>query len=246
MGISAGIALLVLGYSLYFQASSRQLIHLDTLRYETNVRMTTTYAMAALLIAVGFFLAGVPIGTEQLQQTSNTATPIPTQVAILATAAPTVTSTPRPKLPTVEPESVITPTESAETPATTPLPAEAETAEPTSVIPSTETPTQTSIPSPSPTMTATPLPTTTPSPTPTPLPTLKPTPIEESAATVDTGGSTLWIRRTPGGTNIFLLQNGDTVILKSGNASHEGRIWKEVMSLDGVAGWVPREYLKFP
>lgn len=246
MGVSAGVALLVLGYSLYFQASSRRLIHLDTLRYETNVRMTTTYAMAALLIAVGFFLAGVPVGTEQLQQTGNKATPITTQVAVLATAVPTVTNTVRPKLPTAQPEGVITPTESAETPVTTPLPTEAATAEPTSVVPPTQTPTQTSTPFPTPTMTATSLPTTTPSPTPTPLPTLKPTPIEESVATVNTGGSTLWIRRTPGGTNILLLQNGDTVILKAGNASHEGRVWKEVTSVDGVTGWVPREYLKFP
>ena len=242
MGISAGIALLILGYSLYFQASSRRLIHLNTLRYETNVRMTTTYAMAALLIAVGFFLAGVPIGTIETGKEGEIvakASSIPTQSAELATEIVTPTKTPKPKLPTAEP---LLPTESAGTfPTTSPLTPTAtaeteETAEPTLRPTLTTTPT----------LTATPIPSVTPTPTPTPLPTLEPTPIEQAIAIVNTGGSTLWIRRTPGGTNILLLQNQDTVIVKEGNASHEGRVWKEVMSVDGVIGWVPKEYLEFP
>jgi hypothetical protein len=72
---------------------------------------------------------------------------------------------------------------------------------------------------------------------------LTPTPIEDPVSTINTGGSTLWVRRSPGGANIALVRDGDIVILRSGRANRDGVLWQEIMTVEGVTGWVQTEFL---
>lgn len=64
---------------------------------------------------------------------------------------------------------------------------------------------------------------------------------------VNTAGGTLWVRRLPGieAETLRLLHNGDTVILRSGHANHSGILWREVSTVNGVAGWVQEEFLEY-
>ena len=112
-----------------------------------------------------------------------------------------------------------------------------ETPIPTPTVTPTDAPTAT--PMPTPTRTPTPLPTNT------PTPTLTPTPITEATAQVATGGSTLWVKRSPGGQNLVILRDGETVILLPGNANQAGLLWKEVKTVQGVSGWVQAQFLSF-
>ncbi len=99
--------------------------------------------------------------------------------------------------------------------------------------PITETPTPTSTPTQTPTST----------PTVTPTPTLTPTPIEGETAVVDLGGGTIWLRSTPDGQNMLIINSGDLVILRESYANRAGRMWREVSTLTGDTGWLPVEFL---
>ncbi|MEW5988452.1 MAG: hypothetical protein AB1791_17620 [Chloroflexota bacterium] len=238
MGLSALGALIWLTLALIAQTPRfLRRLGLSGFRLDLRVRAFTGYALAFLLLAIGFFLAGVPLvepAADTLSQQPAATAPagqLPTQVAaVTVTPSPTPTATPRLTPETGafgQPLAEQTTTPAGETPVS---PTNTATLAPAL---STATPT----PTPSPTQTATPSPTITPSPT------LTPTPITGRTAVVTTGGSTLWVRRIPAGETLVLLQDGDLVILLSGHANHGGVLWQEISTVGGIAGWVPAEYL---
>lgn len=211
-------------------------------RLDLRVRMLTGYGFACILLGFGFFLAGVPLNGAQFAEgetavTQITPTPDETNIAIVGGAITTST-----------PTSVASQSEESSGPpasgAFVGLPSENETPEgdgegqvdetavatPTSI---TETPTQTSTPTQTPTAT----------PTVTPTPTLTPTPIEGETAVVDLGGGTVWLRSTPDGQNMLIINSGDVVILRDSYANRAGRMWREVSTVNGDVGWLQAEFL---
>jgi hypothetical protein len=76
------------------------------------------------------------------------------------------------------------------------------------------------------------------------MPTLTPTPISGKTAAVNSGGSTIWIRRSPGGQNLVLVQDNDIVLVLPGHANQGGSLWQEVSTLDGFSGWLLEEFLR--
>ncbi len=72
---------------------------------------------------------------------------------------------------------------------------------------------------------------------------MTPTPIEQETAVISTRGSTLWVRRTPGGQPLALVHDQDIVILFSGHAHQGGILWQEVSTVSGEVGWVQEEFL---
>ncbi|MCB9433586.1 MAG: hypothetical protein H6668_16555 [Ardenticatenaceae bacterium] len=254
MGITAFLALLWIGLA-YLALSPRWLLRLGLSGYRLDLRLRLFigYGFACLLLALGFFLAGVPLGEQtavSLPATSPAETPImaeneqatftpfPTITSVPATATtasvaaapatndgetePTEPSTgafvPN---PTVTPTAVMTPT--------------ATIIVPTAVLSTTAEATAT--PSPTPTTTATSTPTNT------PTPTITPTPIVGETAVINTGSSTVWMRRTPGGQNLVLVKGGDVVILQPGYANRASTFWQEIRTVDGVVGWLEISYL---
>jgi hypothetical protein len=95
----------------------------------------------------------------------------------------------------------------------------------------------TATPTPSPTATNTPLPTAT------PTPTITPTPIDGITGTINTNGSTLWVRRSPGGQNLVVVQDNELVLVENGRANHSGILWREIRTVTGIVGWVQAEFL---
>ncbi len=226
-------------------------------RLDLRVRELTGLALAMVLLAFGFFLAGVPLGSVEggataVSTVTATASAVSNdvttedkvevdEVAVDETAVSSSTSL----LPDGSPESgafagppatntPIEPIDTANIGATDELLAVGTitftpTPLPTSTTPPTETPRATSTPTATPTVT--------------PTPTLTPTPIVGKTAVINTGGNTLWVRRTPGGENLSLVRNGDLVILSSGHANQGGFLWQEIRTVDGVLGWVQEEFL---
>ena len=86
-------------------------------------------------------------------------------------------------------------------------------------------------------MTATPLPTATPSPT------VTPTPIEGKTGLIDTDGSTLWVRRSPGGQQLVLVRDNEVVLIENGRANQGGILWREIRTVNDIVGWVQAEFL---
>ena len=124
----------------------------------------------------------------------------------------------QPAEPTVTPTSPVA--------ADTPTPDGEETgpnAAPSGTLDPSVTPSRTVAPSATPTASSVPTetatPTPSPSPTQSPTPTLTPTPITGATATISTNGSTLWVRRTPGGTPLVIVTDGELVILLPGHAN---------------------------
>jgi hypothetical protein len=72
-----------------------------------------------------------------------------------------------------------------------------------------------------------------------------PTPIEAETAVIDTQGSTLWVRRTPGGQQLVIVADQDVVILSTGHAHQGGLLWQEIVTVSGVKGWVQNEFLDY-
>ena len=69
------------------------------------------------------------------------------------------------------------------------------------------------------------------------------TPIFEETAVINTGTSTLYVKRMPGGRDVALLQGGDIVVLLTGHANVGGALWREISTVDGINGWVLESYL---
>ncbi len=287
MGLSAVAALIAV--SLAFIAQTPRLISrlgLTGARLDLRARNLTGYGLALLLLALGFFLAGVPLGEPEPEvaaaadATTAVSEAMPDELAVAGTIVPeeTVTFPPPgdeegaaagngggpstgamggigssdepadtnesgaffPTRSDVEASSALTETIDSE--ATVPPAlvatgvAEGNLSEP---VASAAEPSVT----PQATATATLFPTVTP--TPTPQPTLTPTPIFEPTARVGDNTSTLVVRRTPGGEQLWLLYRGDTVIPLSGRAFHSGGIWREISTVDGVVGWVQDLFLDY-
>ena len=256
MGLSAFGALIMITLA-YVAQSPWLLMRFPRLggRVASKGRPLTGYALGFLLLALGFFLAGVPI------------TPAESEVA----AAPVVEGQTLPAAAqTPEPETAVTPplvneelgpVSEEQTPESgafaRPAGADTEIAPPTATsvidsqeatvvsgtitatIPAAATATAT------PTATPTSTPTTTPTPTITPSPTITPTPVTGPTALVLTNSSTLWVRRTPGGEQLELLFNGDTLVLENGRANQGGILWQKVRTLQGNLGWVQDDFLDY-
>ncbi len=260
MGIASLAALFFVSLA-YLAQSPRWLLRLGLAgaRLDLRVRTFTGYGLAMMILAFGFFLAGVPLDTTPPEVEVAANQPIPTATAdplqfepvsdeMLETPSPT----PSPTTELIgEGESgsfggfVAPDAESAEDDDE----AEADDALPTPTLdPDADTPTPTSTPLPTTTATATvtPSPTATSSPTPTqtPTPTMTPTPIMGETAVLNTAGSTIWLRRTPGGANLVLISDGDTLILQPGRANRAGVLWREVSTVDGIVGWVQQQFLQ--
>jgi hypothetical protein len=253
MGITAvgTILMLILAYI----AQSPRLITrlgLSGYRLDLRARTFTGYALALLLLSVGFFLAGVPLGSSSGDATAESREVVPdtSESGAMGDIAGPVS--------TVEPEvseedAVVddgTPDSGAfggPPPAALTATAEAIVVnaddQDEEVIP--EEPTEIILPSSTPTstQTVTPSPTASPTPTTTPTPTHTATPIFEETAMINTGSSTVWIKRTPGGQDFILVRGGDTVILFPGHATLAGVLWREVSTVEGEVGWVLESFL---
>jgi hypothetical protein len=62
-------------------------------------------------------------------------------------------------------------------------------------------------------------------------------------AVVDLGGGAIWLRSTPDGQKMLIVNNGDVVILLNSHANRAGRLWREVSTVNGDVGWLPEEFL---
>lgn len=261
MGISAAAALFFVLLA-YLAQSPRQIARYRWLSFRlvNRGRALTGYGLASLLVALGFFLAGIPIEppTAQNQPQTESAvlitTPIPTLNPIESVEeddsdgsealgsteneAPLADETPESgaflRPPTAAPEDAATGDDN---------PPAAVSEEESDETPEPPPPAVTPSPSPVPTVT----PTSTPSVTPTmtPTPTMTATPITGPTAIVDTLSSTLWVRRTPGGAQLELVLNGDILILEDSQLSAGGTLWQQVRTPSGNLGWVQAEFLTF-
>ena len=251
MGFSVLGALIALILSLLAQSpQALKRVGLGGSTLDQRARTFTTYAFALLILAMGFFLAGVPLGTgnqpaEEIIDNPPSATPTldEGQISAETTLAPESTPPLTPETGSFggPPPELLTPPGQAITGTTTitaAIPLSGTTSTATSPV-STAEPADTEEP------TATPEPTLTPTPTETPLPTLTPTPISGETAVVDIGGGNVWIYRSPGGQNLLILSTGDLVIALNGRANQGGVLWQEIMTVDGVVGWIQAEYLVF-
>ena len=254
MGVSVLGAIIFLALSLLAQSpQALKRMGLGSSDLDKRARSFSTYAFAFMILGLGFFLAGVPIGsgdqtavqTPASQPTTSPAAaaeqPILTESAAPESTAPLTPETgafggPPPELSSPEtisgstnlsPTTALTGTISPES--TLPVEAATATPEPTSTTEATETPE----------------PTATPTPTETPLPTLTPTPISGETAVIDIGGGNVWVLRSPGGQNLVILSNGDTVILLEGRANQGGVLWQEIMTVKGEMGWIQTSFLRY-
>lgn len=217
-------------------------------RLDLRARAFTGYGLAFLLLALGFFLAGVPLGGSAAATTeeapAETAAAV-SDLEVAGTVAPADEATAeaggsssgmvaRPR-ETTTPEPDVTIDLAGSVPLTDTLPSETAAVEPTPQPLGTEEPTV--------------LPTVTPSPSPaptdTPEPTMTPTPIDGPTARVGNNTSTLPVREKPNGEPLALVYRGDTVILLSGHAFHSGGLWQEISTVDGVVGWVQDVFLDY-
>ena len=249
MGLSIAGALVALLLSLLGQTPSAQRrLGLGGSRLELRVRALTGYALALLLLAIGFFIAGVPLGiqTDQDELSAQlTATAVATLDSAVAEGVPTNSlATEAPAEPTAAtpetgafggpPEGTIVSTEPAFT---------ATVAAGIPISPTATGVAQSSTLTRQPTATPTHTPTPTPTPEATPTPSLTPTPIAGETAVLSTGGSTVWLHRSPGGQNLQLMHDADIVILHAGHANQGGILWREISTLTGIRGWLQEEFL---
>ena len=272
MGVTAVFALLMTILA-YLAQSPRALVRLGLAgqRLDLRVKLFTGYALASLILMLGFFLAGVPLNASSQETAVATATSDPidpqatsantgamgdlpaaavnTDTSQTASTDPTnenMTQTPSSgafggppsgsidEAPTEEATSTATPQQAGPSP--TPGGEAAETA--VATLPPDNSSTATASPSPIPTATATPLPTATPSPT------ITPTPIEGITSIINTNGSTLWVRRSPGGQQLVIVQDNEIVLLENGRANQGGILWREIRTVNGILGWVQAEFLE--
>jgi hypothetical protein len=258
MGLAAFGALITI--TLAFLAQSPRLLarfKLTGWRLDLRAKSYTGYGLALLLLAMGFFLAGVPLGPRAAA--TGDLTPGATEVDTLAESGAVGTSAAEDAppaggqtgamvgLPTSEGlpsptaggasgamAGLITPQPTLEASEPISGTATTEPAAPTAA-PAEPTATRTSTPTRVPTATMTPPP----SPTPTPTPILGPT------ARINDGTSTLPVRRLPGGPVLVVLVRGDTVIPLPGHAFYDGDLWREIQTVDGIVGWAPDEFLDY-
>ncbi len=271
MGVTAVLALLMTILA-YLAQSPRALLRLGLAgqRLDLRVKLFTGYALASLILMLGFFLAGVPIDDGVETAVSTPATEIADRAATsnntgaMGDLPPTAvisentqnndavanneSSTQTPSSgafggppPSSSDEAIVTeeipPSATPELVGPSPTPGGdgGETAVPT---PATSGEATTTTPTPSPTATNTPLPTAT------PTPTITPTHIEGITGTINTNGSTLWVRRSPGGQQLVIVQDNEIVLVKNGRANQGGILWREIRTVNGIQGWIQTEFLE--
>lgn len=254
MGISVAGALITITLSWLGQSPQMmRRLGLGSVRLDLRVRAFTGYALALLLLAIAFFLAGVPLETAAetdtvAQQDSPSGTGNESAADsngnenVAAEALDATPATPETGAFSGPPASRSTSvSDDASTTASGPqLSREASPVEATSPITAT---TDASDAQPSSTATSQPTETATPVPTETPLPTLTPTAISGETAVVSTNGSTLWLKRSPGGQNLVLVRDGDIVLLRTSRANQGGILWRQVATVNGVEGWLQDQFL---
>lgn len=255
MGLAALGALLFLFLALIAQSPLLlQSVGLSRLRLDLRVRAFTSFAFALLLLAMAFFLAGVPLnaGDELASTSDEESVPLSLTESVPTVSVPDELSTPT---ATREPP-IITTAITPETGAFGGPPVREVDGQPTaSFTPEVTTspeldPTGTSEPSITPTSNQTTEPTvtntatSTESPTVTPTPSLTPTPISGATVVINTGGSTIWLKRSPGGQNLVILHHDDIVILQPRHANQAGQIWQEIRTVNGITGWILDEFLQ--
>jgi len=254
MALSAIGALFVLGLALFIQTPALA----RRAGLPVSVRSLTGYAFALVLLLIGFFVAGVPLGNSTEPGTTANVSPTPASqfdnVVILPSPTLETTGTeevtPAPLTPVTGAFGGPPPVQATLTVTNTGETGNAAATSATTDDTSSPTPRPTNAPTGTPTQTPTPTPSRTPTPTPSPTltPTLTwtPTPISGPTALVDTDGSSLFIRRYPGGSQtIGLVDNGDIVLLLPGRANQGGLLWQEISTVDGLEGWVQYEFLAF-
>ncbi|UCG23608.1 MAG: hypothetical protein JSW55_15900 [Chloroflexota bacterium] len=251
MGLSVAGALIAT--TLAWLGQSPQLLRrvgLSGARLDLRVRAFTGYALALLLLAVAFFLAGVPLGTspesEAIADQESGTVVSPAATATVSESAdpgisPTPGESPTPATPETgafsgPPAADDEPDSSSESPPLEPTETTEEVRPLTTTL-EVATNQATAEPTSRPTETATPLPTET------PLPSLTPTTIVDETAMVSTNGSTLWLKRSPGGQNVVLVRDGEIVIIRTGRANQGGILWREVTTVAGIDGWLQEEFL---
>ncbi len=268
MGVTAVLALLMTILA-YLAQSPRALLRLGLAgqRLDLRVKLFTGYALASLILMLGFFLAGVPLDTSS---TTAVTTPTTEIANIQPTSANTGAMGDLPPTAIITENSQITNTETTDenttqTPSSGafggPPPGSSDELIVTEEIPPSATPEQAG-PSPTPgdavagttvptatangtaTPTSSPTATNTPLPTATNTPTITPTPIEGITGTINTNGSTLWVRRSPGGQSLVIVQDNEIVLLENGRANQGGILWREVRTVNGVLGWIQAEFLE--
>lgn len=255
MGLAALGALIAIGLALIGQTPRLlKQLRLDVYRLDLRVRSLTGYGFALLLLALGFFLAGVPIGpapagtptslAETITDPSATPTLDPTSGSITVTVeAVATTATLRPLTPVTGAfGGGASPTPAGTLPLIPSLtPSQVPAGPPPTLGTPSPTPTRTLTPTPTPS----PTPTVTPTPTNTPTPTLTATPIIGQTANVSSDGSTIWVRRSPGGQQLTLVKDGDIVIILKGHANQGGLLWQEIQTVTGITGWIELQFLQF-
>jgi hypothetical protein len=212
------------------------------LRMSTRGRMFSGYALALMLLGGGFFLAGVPLGPQTLPEATAVSAITPFPDLNTSTAAEEETAVATPVTRTGQSGAFSGPPPTTGVIGETAVPA-TETA-----VPADEPPTATTAPSAAgvtatPTVRVQPTSTATPLPTDTPTPTVTPTPIAGETGTINTGTSTLWVRRSPGGQTLVLVRGDETVILLPGHANQAGILWQQIMTVNGTIGWVQEEFI---
>jgi hypothetical protein len=60
---------------------------------------------------------------------------------------------------------------------------------------------------------------------------------------INTGSSTVWLKRTPGGQDFILVRGGDRVILLPGHANYGGNMWRQVSTVNGNVGWLLESFI---
>ena len=217
-----------------------------------RARMFTGLGVAGLMLGLGFFLAGVPLGAEP-----TVVAELPTTEAVLneaeanQTAEPTLLVSPSASTTTAEASTegeTGTGAEEVEPEETSDGTVEAgvgflprDTPEADATAPPTNTPSPTTTASPTPTPPNTPTPS--PTATLTPTPTFTPTPFTGPTAVVAADGRALWLRRSPGGQRLVPLADGEVVAMTGGRANQDGNLWQEVRTGAGVVGWIEDAFL---
>ena len=253
MGLSLAGALLALTLALLGQAPGfLKRTGLSGARLEQHVRTYTGYALALVLLAFGFFVAGVPLGSnnpvepqisdtqqpeqEQLALVTDTPTGEPSEDEMASEDAPVTPATPETGAFSGPPPEIIEEELASPDPELNVSPLARENGESESTGFSTSTPSPTLV-----------QPTNTPSATPTSTasPTLTPTPILSETAVVDTAGSTIWVVRSPGGQNLVTVTDGDLVIVLPKHANQGGILWRQIRTVKGIVGWVQEQFLSY-
>ncbi len=257
MGLSALGALVAIALA-YLAQSPRLLtrLSLGSERLDLRAKSFTGYGLALLLLAMGFFMAGVPLGSGGAANDTAEGTLAADDVAGLTedrdatdigdageagSNGPSGQSGAMVGLPTSSSGGASGATEGPT--ATQPAVGAGEVISGTAEIAPPPGTGAEQAASAAGTLRPTEAPTATLTPTPTPTPTA--TPILVPTARINDGTSTLPVRQLPGGPALVILVRGDTVIPLTGNAFYKGEVWQEIQTVAGIVGWVQDRFLDY-